>query len=160
MTVHPKAPGDAHLQAIEPHIAHWEKIADCIAQFIDVTLNYRQSGHPGGSRSKIQMMVSLTLSGAMRWDIRHPEKRFGDKFILVAGHTIPLIYTTLAAFNTALRARYEKTGDPKYAVADADHKQLLWRDLLGFRRRGGLAGHAEMEGKTLFLKFNTGPSGH
>ncbi|HEX5451355.1 MAG TPA: hypothetical protein VFW86_03115, partial [Candidatus Limnocylindrales bacterium] len=25
---------------------------------------------------------------------------------------------------------------------------------------GGLAGHAEMEGKTLFLKFNTGPSGH
>ncbi len=25
---------------------------------------------------------------------------------------------------------------------------------------GGLSGHAEMEGKTLFLKFNTGPSGH
>ena len=36
----------------------------------------------------------------------------------------------------------------------------MWQDLLGFRRRGGLAGHAEMEGKTLFLKFNTGPSGH
>ena len=29
-----------------------------------------------------------------------------------------------------------------------------------FRRRGGLSGHAEMQGKTLFLKFNTGPSGH
>ncbi len=28
------------------------------------------------------------------------------------------------------------------------------------RRRGGLPGHAEMEGRTLFLKFNTGPSGH
>ncbi len=37
---------------------------------------------------------------------------------------------------------------------------LTWEDLLVFRRRGGLAGHAEMEGKTLFLKFNTGPSGH
>jgi transketolase len=145
---------------LDAHVAHWEKIADCIAQFIDVTLNYRQSGHPGGSRSKIQMMVALTLSGAMRWDIRHPEKRFGDKFILVAGHTIPLIYTTLAAYNTALRARYEKTGDKRFAVPDADHKQLMWKDLLGFRRRGGLAGHAEMEGKTLFLKFNTGPSGH
>ena len=36
----------------------------------------------------------------------------------------------------------------------------MWKDLLGFRRRGGLAGHAEMEGKTLFLKFNTGPRGH
>jgi transketolase len=28
------------------------------------------------------------------------------------------------------------------------------------RRNKGLAGHAEMEGKTLFIKFNTGPSGH
>ncbi len=36
----------------------------------------------------------------------------------------------------------------------------MWEDLLRFRRRGGLSGHAEMEGKTLFLKFNTGPSGH
>ena len=39
-------------------------------------------------------------------------------------------------------------------------RALYWEDLLGFRRRGGLAGHAEMAGKTLFLKFNTGPSGH
>jgi transketolase len=130
MTVHSKSPVDTHFQAIESHIPHWEKIGDCIAQFIDVMLNYRQSGHPGGSRSKIHAIVSLTLSGAMRWDIRNPEKRFGDKFVLVAGHTIP------------------------------DHKQLMWKDLMGFRRHGGLAGHAEMEGKTLFLKFNTGPSGH
>jgi len=28
------------------------------------------------------------------------------------------------------------------------------------RNNGGLPGHAEMEGKTLFFKFNTGPSGH
>src|SRR3954471_2555234 len=160
MTAHAKTPVDRKVQAIENHIAHCEKIADCIAQFIDVTLNYRQSGHPGGSRSKIQALVSLTLSGAMRWDIRNPEKRFGDKFVLVAGHPIPLIYTMLAAYNTALRARYDKTGDKKYAGPDADHKQLLAKDLTGFRRHGGLAGHAEMEGKTLFLKFNTGPSGH
>ncbi|SVD84358.1 uncharacterized protein METZ01_LOCUS437212, partial [marine metagenome] len=33
-------------------------------------------------------------------------------------------------------------------------------DLLTLRRRGGLSGHAEMEGKTLFFKYNTGPSGH
>ena len=72
-----------------------------------------------------------------------PEKRFGDKFILVAGHTIPLIYTMLAAYNTALRARYDKTGDQRFAVPDAEHKQLLPKDLTGFRRRGGLAGHAE-----------------
>src|ERR1051325_11231164 len=105
---------------LEQHFAHWEKIKDCIDQNIDVFENYRQSGHPGGSRSKIHMLVALTLSGAMRWDIRHPEKRFGDKFILVAGHTIPLIYTMLAAYNSALRARYERTGDDRYAVPEAE----------------------------------------
>jgi transketolase len=142
------------------HFPHWEKIGDCIDNFIDVFENYRQSGHPGGSRSKRHMFVALTLGGFMRWDIRHPEKRFGDRYILVAGHTVPLVYATLAAYNTALRAKYERTGDTKYAVPEAHERQLMWKDLLGFRRHGGLAGHAEMEGKTLFLKFNTGPSGH
>lgn len=139
---------------------HWEKIGDCIDNFIDVFENYRQSGHPGGSRSKRHMLVALTLGGFMRWDIRHPEKAFGDRFILVGGHTIPVIYAMLAAYNTALRAKYERTGDARYAVPAADERQLMWKDLLGFRSRGGLAGHAESEGKTLFLKFNTGPSGH
>ncbi|HEU5329577.1 MAG TPA: hypothetical protein VFU78_15910 [Thermomicrobiales bacterium] len=145
---------------LEQHFPQWEKIGDCIDNFIDVFENYRQSGHPGGSRSKRHILVALTLGGFMRWDIRHPEKRFGDRFVLVAGHTVPLIYATLAAYNTALHAKYERTGDARYAVPEADERQLMWRDLLGFRRRGGLAGHAEMEGKTLFLKYNTGPSGH
>ncbi len=145
---------------LKDHYPHWEKIGDCIDNFIDVFENYRQSGHPGGSRSKRHMLVALTLGGFMRWDIRHPEKVFGDRFVLVGGHTIPVIYAMLAAYNTALRAKYEKTGDERYAVPEADERQLLWKDLLGFRKRGGLAGHAEMEGKTLFLKFNTGPSGH
>lgn len=138
----------------------WEKTKDCIDQFIDIILNYRQSGHPGGSRSKAHALVTTLLSGFMRWDIRHPEKRFGDRFLLGAGHTVPLVYCTLAAFNEALRAKFEQTGDARYEVPEADERQLVWEDLLSFRRNGGLAGHAEQEGKTLFLKFNTGPSGH
>lgn len=138
----------------------WEKTKDCIDQFIDIILNYRQSGHPGGSRSKVHALVTTLLSGFMRWDIRHPEKRFGDRFLLGAGHTVPLIYCTLATLNEALLAKYEQTGDQRYCVPKPQERQLLWQDLLGFRRNGGLAGHAEQEGKTLFLKFNTGPSGH
>ena len=145
---------------LEQHFGHWEKIKDCIDQNIDVFENYRQSGHPGGSRSKVHMLVALTLGGFMRWDIRRPEQRFGDRFILVAGHTVPVVYSMLAVYNTALQARYERTRDPRYLVPNANERQLVWRDLLGFRRNKGLAGHAEMEGKTLFLKFNTGPSGH
>jgi len=51
------------------------------------------------------------LSGVMRWDIRHPEKRVGDPFVQVGGHTIPLIYTTLALFNEALRVKCAQTKD-------------------------------------------------
>jgi transketolase len=151
---------DPRFRDLERHFASWEKIKDCIDQNIDVFENYRQSGHPGGSRSKVHMLVALTLGGFMRWDIRSPEKRFGDRFILVAGHTVPVIYSMLAVYNTALQAKYARTRDPRYLVPNAEERQLTWRDLLGFRRHGGLAGHAEMEGKTLFLKFNTGPSGH
>lgn len=145
---------------LEKHFDHWQKTGDVIDQLIDIILNYRQSGHPGGSRSKVHALLSLLLSGAMRWDIRHPERRFGDRFILGAGHTIPLVYCTFVVLNETLRVKYEQTGDEKYRIPDAENRALYWEDLLLFRRRGGLSGHAEMEGKTLFLKFNTGPSGH
>ncbi len=152
------------------HFRQWEKVKDLIDALLDVTLNYRQSGHPGGSRSRVHMMVTTMLSGVARWDIRHPEKRFGDRFVLVGGHTVPLIYTSLAVLNEALRVKLAQTGDARYAVPEPKERMLTWEDLLGFRRnsfedpsgvrRKGLSGHAEMEGKTLCLKFNTGPSAH
>jgi transketolase len=143
-----------------PHFDHWEKTKDLIDQLIDLILNYRQSGHPGGSRSKVHMLLTTLLSGVMRWDIRHPEKRFGDRFVLVGGHTVPLVYCTLAVFNEAMRVKYQQTGDKRYYIPKPEERMLTWEDLIKFRRNKGLAGHAEMEGKTLFLKFNTGPSGH
>lgn len=149
---------DERLETLISDFGHWEKTKDLVDQCLDIILNYRQSGHPGGSRSKVHMLLSTMLSGIMRWDIRNPENRFGDRFILGAGHAIPLIYTSLAVLNEAMRLKFAETGDTRYKVP-AD-RQLLWEDLLGFRHRGGLSGHAEMEGKTLFLKFNTGPSGH
>jgi transketolase len=151
---------ETRLAELRGHFSHWEKVKDMVDSMIDMMLNYRQSGHPGGSRSKVHLLVANLLSGAMRWDIRHPEKPFGDRFILVAGHTCPLVYATLAVLNQALRLKHEKTGDPRYAVPDPEHRMLLWEDLMTLRRNGGLPGHAEMEGKTLFFKFNTGPSGH
>ncbi|MFA5448020.1 MAG: 1-deoxy-D-xylulose-5-phosphate synthase N-terminal domain-containing protein [Sphaerochaeta sp.] len=144
----------------QKELAHWQKSVDIIDEFIDIPLNYRQSGHPGGSRSKVHMLLSLMLSGAMVWDIRDSDKPFGDKFVLGCGHTIPLVYATLALLNEAMRYAYTKTGDTKYQIKDAENRALYWEDLLTFRRRGGLSGHAEANGKTSFLKANTGPSGH
>jgi len=140
--------------------AYWEKTKDLVDQLIDIILNYRQSGHPGGSRSKVHAFLTLLLSGAMRWDIRNPGKRFGDRFILSAGHTIPLVYCTLAILNESMRVKFDQTGDHRFELQNDSRLLLTWEDLLNFRHRGGLSGHAEMEGKTLFLKFNTGASGH
>ncbi|KAA3612890.1 MAG: transketolase [Planctomycetota bacterium] len=148
------------VEQLRPHFGHWQKTADMVDQLIDLMLNLRQSGHPGGSRSKVPMSVALFLSGAMRWDIRYPEKAFADRFVLIAGHCTPLAYGLLAVFNQALRLRYQQTGDEKYAVAGGRDRTLLWEDLLTLRRNGGLPGHAEMEGKTMLFKSNTGPSGH
>ena len=142
------------------HFHHWQKIGDLVDQCIDLMLNLRQSGHPGGSRSKVPIMVASTLGAGMRWDIRRPEHPFGDRFVLVAGHCNPATYAMLAVYNEALRAMHERTGDPRYLVPKAEQRMLTWEDLLWLRHNGHLPGHAEMEGKTLFFKFNTGPSGH
>jgi len=143
-----------------PAFPLWEVTKDVIDEFIDISLNYRQSGHPGGSRSKVHLLLALMLSGAMRWDLLRPWRRFGDRFILSAGHTVPLIYATLATLNEAMRVQHGRTTDARFAFPFDAKFALTWEDLLGLRRHGGLPGHAEMAGKTLFLKWNTGPSGH
>ncbi len=151
---------DGMVAEAEKAFGHWEVAKDLVDEMIDLMLNYRQSGHPGGSRSKVHALLATLLSGAMRWDLRRPWRRHCDRFVLSAGHTIPLVYGTLAVLNEAYRARHERTGDDLFAFPDDGKYALTWEDLTVLRRRGGLAGHAEMEGKTLFIKFNTGPSGH
>jgi transketolase len=148
------------LAAAAADFGRYEILKDLVDECIDLSLDYRQSGHPGGSRSKVHMLLALLLSGGMRWDIRRPWLRFGDRFVLSAGHTVPLVYATLAVLNEALRARHERTGDPRFEFPDGGRFALTWEHLPGLRHRGGLPGHAEMAGRTLFLKANTGPSGH
>ena len=145
---------------LKQNYQHWEVTKDLIDQCIDISLNLSQSGHPGGSRSKVHGMLITLLSGAMRWDIRDPSKRFADRFVLVAGHDNPMVYSTLAILNESLRIKYDQTKDSRYLVRNGEEYQLIWEDLLMLRKNKGLPGHAEMEGKTLFFKFNTGPSGH
>ncbi len=137
----------------------WEVLKDVVDELIDISLNYRQSGHPGGSRSKVHMLLALLLSGAMRWDLLRPWRRFGDRLVLSAGHTIPLVYATLAALNEVARIAHAN-GDADLAFPYGGKYALTWEDLTGLRRNKGLPGHAEMAGKTLLLKWNTGPSGH
>jgi transketolase len=147
-------------RAAEADFERWEVVRDIVDECIDLALDTRQSGHPGGSRSKVHMLLALMLSGAMRWDIRRPWLRFADRFVLSAGHTVPAVYAILAVLNESLRARRELDGDDRFAFPDGGRWALTPEWLLRLRRREGLPGHAEMAGRTLFLKANTGPSGH
>ena len=88
---------------------YWEITKDLIDQCIDITLNLSQSGHPGGSRSKVHGMLITLLSGAMRWDIRDPTKRFADRFVLVAGHDNPMVYATFSVDVESARCRRSET---------------------------------------------------
>ena len=94
---------------LEQYYPYWEITKDLIDQCIDIMLNFSQSGHPSGARSKVHAMIATLLSGVMPWDVRDPGKRLGDRFVLVAGHTNPVAYATLAVFNEALRIKYEQT---------------------------------------------------
>ncbi len=145
---------------LREELPYWVKTADLVDQCIDIALNLSQSGHPGGSRSKVHALLTLLLSGAMRWDIQQPARRFADRFVLIAGHTNPVVYAALAVLNEALRLRFERTGDARFGSPLGPAYTLTLDDLLTLRQNRGLPGHAEMEGKTLFFKANTGPSGH
>ncbi len=134
-----------------------ETVADMSDQLIDIMLNYRQSGHPGGSKGKIHILTALFLGGAMKYDIRRPKHALNDRFVLAAGHTIPAVYAVLSVLYEALRLKRRQTGDPKYDFDEA--LAIVPEDLLKFRHRGGkLDGHAVTT--TGMIAYNTGPSGH
>ena len=146
------------IDTLRSEYKYWEITKDLIDQCIDIMLNLSQSGHPGGSRSKVHALVVTLLSGAMRWDIRDAGKRFSDRFVLAAGHCNPVVYATLAVLNESLRLRYKIKKDKKFLHFEGQDFQLTWEDLLNLRQNGGLPGHAEMQGKTLFFIANTGPT--
>ena len=140
---------------------HWEKTKDLIDQFLDIILNYRQSGHPGGSRSKVHALLVTLLE--RRDALGHPPPGEALRRPLRPGRRAHHPADLLHAGACSTRRCGSSTSRPATSATWCPRRRSgrsCWEDLLGFRRRGGLSGHAEMEGKTLFLKFNTGPSGH
>ena len=104
------------IDTLKSEYKYWEITKDLIDQCIDIMLNLSQSGHPGGSRSKVHALVVTLLSGAMRWDIRDAGKKFSDRFVLVAGHCNPVVYATLAVLNESLRLRYKIKKDKNFYI--------------------------------------------
>ncbi|MCC7237698.1 MAG: transketolase [Bryobacterales bacterium] len=55
-----------------------------------------KSGHPGGSLSAVELIVSLYFGGRMRHDPKNPRWKDRDRFVLGKGHAAPVLYAVLA----------------------------------------------------------------
>jgi len=55
-----------------------------------------KSGHPGGSLSAVELLVSLYFGGNLRHDPSNPSWQDRDRFILSKGHACPVLYAVLA----------------------------------------------------------------
>jgi transketolase len=53
------------------------------------------SGHPGGSLSSVEILVSLYFN-VMRHDPKNPKWEGRDRFVLSKGHVCPVLYSALA----------------------------------------------------------------
>jgi transketolase len=76
--------------------ARLEAIArECRVQIIRM-LTHAGSGHPGGSNSVIDILVSLYFGGRLRVDPARPEWPDRDRVILSKGHAVPALYAVMA----------------------------------------------------------------
>jgi transketolase len=77
-------------------IAKLEEIAKQVRREIISMLGIAGSGHPGGSLSSVEILVSLYFS-VMRHDpYKNPSWEERDRFLLSKGHSCPALYSCLA----------------------------------------------------------------
>jgi transketolase len=94
--------------------ARLESIArECRVQIIRM-LAHAGSGHPGGSLSVIDLLVSLFF-GRMRHDPKRPDWADRDRLVLSKGHAVPALYAVMAKagyFDEAKLVTLRKLGSP------------------------------------------------
>jgi transketolase len=76
--------------------ARLEAIARACRVQILRMLTHAGSGHPGGSLSVIDILVTLYF-GRLRHDPKRPDWPERDRVVLSKGHAVPALYATLAA---------------------------------------------------------------
>lgn len=111
-----------------------------------------QSGHPGGSSSKVEMALALLVSGALEFDAWNPKHPGRSRVVWSAGHCTPLFHSLVALVYETLR----QTG---FTLEGAAAKAAVFPEQLAkFRRWGGPSGHVESQ--YALADTSTGSSGH
>jgi transketolase len=73
----------------------FESIARSVRRDIIAMTCAAKSGHPGGSLSAVEAIVTLFYD-VMRWDPKRPDWPDRDRFILSKGHAAPVLYSVMA----------------------------------------------------------------
>jgi len=76
-------------------ILRLKEIARSTRRLILESLAEAGSGHPGGSLSAVELLVTLYFH-VMRFDAKNPKWEDRDRFFLSKGHAAPLLYSILA----------------------------------------------------------------
>ena len=81
---------------MEFNIEKLNEISRVVRKNIVKMVTEASSGHPGGSLSSVEILVSLYFN-KMNIDPSNPKDPNRDRFVLSKGHASPVLYSTLAA---------------------------------------------------------------
>lgn len=110
-----------------------------------------KSGHPGGSSSKTEQLLTLLFSDVFAFDPLDPKNPGRDRMVWSAGHCTPLFHATLALIYESLRQQGHK-------INKEDLGAVLPDCLVRFRHCDGPSGHVESH--YALADVSTGSSGH
>ncbi|TAN32515.1 hypothetical protein EPN28_04695 [Patescibacteria group bacterium] len=128
-----------------------EKLARMLRALIFASVEAGQSGHPGGSSSKVEQFLTMLLGGFVAFDPANPKNPGRDRVVWSSGHCTPLLYGGLAMLYEAMRREGRQFS--KAAVG-----AVFPEDLASFRQTHGLPGHAESVYP--LVDVSTASSGH
>jgi transketolase len=128
-----------------------EHLAKIIRGMAFAAIESISSGHPGGSSSKVEQILSLLVSGEFVFDPLQPNHPGRDRIVWAAGHCTPLFHSVLSLIYECLK-RSGKKFDIK--ELEAFYPTYLCR----FRHCDGPTGH--VESNYPLSDMSTGSSGH
>src|ERR1700735_1034912 len=77
------------------NVGELQTIAKQVRREIVEMITHAKSGHPGGSLSAVEIVVTLFFD-VMQHDPQNPKWPDRDRFILSKGHSAPVLYTVMA----------------------------------------------------------------
>ena len=128
-----------------------EYLAKIIRGLAFCAIDSIKSGHPGGSSSKVEQILSLLLSGNFAFDPLDPNHPGRDRIVWAAGHCTPLFHSVLGLIYESLLRSGKKF--------DIDKLETFYpKCLVRFRHCNGPSGH--VESNYPLSDMSTGSSGH